>query len=222
MWQNRRWKPPAIPALAVSLVAVLSFGAPRADAEPRVTGEVVFEVQNDWTYDSEDPNNELNDLFTTTEPDINFYATDGIYLNAHLTLEPVLDPEPRDDRFFEDHGLFVEALSLNLERGRFHVFGGKFGPNFSIAFDAAPGIYGTDISEDDIEISEQLGVGGDVLFGSERVGTHALSASVFFADTTALSESAFENRGRVNVRDGGPSNTGDLSSFAVGLDGGGF
>ena len=33
---------------------------------PRFTGEIVVEVQNAFTFDSDDPTAEINDLFTTS------------------------------------------------------------------------------------------------------------------------------------------------------------
>ena len=85
-----------------------------AEDYPRIEGEVVFEVQNDWTYSSDDAGSEINDLFTATEPDINVFATEELFLNLRLTLEPAVDPKPDDDRVFEDHGLFVETQILGL------------------------------------------------------------------------------------------------------------
>ena len=213
-------------AIVCAGLGLLAGGAGAEEFAPRITGELAIEVQNDWTYESDDEDSELNDLFTTTELDLNAFATEHLYLNAHLTLEPVLDPDPRDDRFFEDHGLFAEALNLNYETDAFHIFGGKFGPNFSIVYDAAPGIYGTDIAEDDIELSERIGFGGSVTFGDDGlafqdagIGRHSVSTSVFFADTSLLTESLFTGRGNVDEDDGGPSNTGTPESFTLALDG---
>ena len=204
----------------VVLVLGLASGLAQAEDFQRITGELAVEVENDLAYEADDSDNELNDLFPTVEANVNAFATQEIYLNTHLTLEPTRDPDPGEDRYFEDIGLYVEAITLNYESDSFHFYGGKFGPNFSIAYDAAPGLFGTDISEDDIEISERIGAGGGLFFGNEEYGMHALSASVFFADTTVVSESAFTNRGRVRESDGGPSNTESPESFAIAIDGG--
>ena len=213
------------------IAAVVALAMPitdtRADEFPRFVGELSVEFQNDWTYDSDDPANELNDLFTTTEADLNFFVTKEFFINLHLTLEPVEDPDPGDDRFFEDHGLYVETFNASYETDEFYVFGGKFNPNFSLAFDAAPGIYGTDLAEDDIEISERIGFGGGIAFGDDglvplgsgNVGRHVLSASLYFADTSVFTGSILENRDKVEESDGGPSNTESLESFTVALDG---
>lgn len=135
-------------------------------------------------------------------------------------MEQTGDPDPGEDCYFCQHGFFVEALSLKWEEDRYYLIGGKFGPNFAIAWDAAAGVYGTDISEDDIELAERIGLGGGFTFvQDDDLGSHTLSGSIFFADTSILSESFGTNRGRFEVDDGGPSNTESLESFAVAIDG---
>lgn len=133
------------------------------------------------------------------------------------------DPEPDQNCYFCELGGFLENLSLNWEAERWSLIGGKFGPNFAIAWDAAPGIYGTDIDEEDIELAERIGFGGSVtIIADETLGAHTLSGSAFFADTSILSESFGTNRGRVSKSDGGPSNTGSPESFALAIDGAGI
>lgn len=199
---------------ALAAVPTGAFG----EGYPPLSGEIAIEIQDDWTYDSDDPDSELNDLFTTTEPTLVVHFQENLSLTVHGVLEPVRDPDPGDDRAFEDHGLYVQDLYLQYERDRYSLMGGKFTPNFGIAWDAAPGIYGTDIAGD-YEIAERIGFGGSFDLGNEGNGAHTVSASVFFLDTTVLSESTFTNRGRTRLSDGGPSNTEDLTSFAVALDG---
>ena len=187
---------------------------------PKVEGELVIEVENDNTVESDDDTAEFNNLNSTTELGLNAYFAEPLFVNVHFTLEQTQDPKPDTTCTFCRHGVFVEGLSLNWEEERWSVIGGKFGPNFAIAWDAAPGIYGTGFGEDDIELAERIGLGGGVtLLADDTAGTHTLSASVFFADTTALSESFGTNRGLTETDDGGPSNTESLESFAVALDG---
>ena len=192
---------------------------------PRIQGELVIELQNDWQYDSDDTANQFNNLYTTTEGDFNLYPfkeLEGLFVNLHLTLEQTNEFSGSGDKFFEQQGLFVENISLNYEGEWWSVIGGKYGPNYSIAYDAAPGIYGTDLSEDDIEIAEQWGFGGSATYSNETYGAHTLSASLFTADRSILSESIINNRGRLTSSDGGPTNTGSLSSAVVAVDGAGF
>jgi len=207
------------------VIAASAAPAVHADDEglywpPRIEAELVVEIQNDNTFDSDDEDAELNNLTTLTELDVNTYFAEPLFLNVHFTMEQTGETKPGEDCYFCEHGVFVEGLNLNYESDWWFVYGGKFGPNFAIAWDAAPGIYGTDIGEDDIELAERVGVGGGVTFlEDDAYGAHTLSASVFFSDTSALSDSFGTERGRLDLDDGGPSNTESLESFAVAIDG---
>ncbi len=205
-------------AVLAMLVCAAAPGAAQETAYPRLSGEVAIEIQNDLTFASGDAGAEINDLFTKIEPGIVLDLIEGLSIRSGLVFEPVAPPEPGEDRVFADQGLFVEVLTLNYERGDFAIYGGKFWPNFGIAWDAAPGIYGTDTAED-YEVSERIGLGGSVAFGGGRLGRHTLSASAFLLDTSALAGSWPRGRGNTSRSDGGPSNTGTLDSFAIALDG---
>ena len=192
---------------------------------PRIEGELVIELQNDWQYDSDDTANQFNNLYTTTEGDFNLYPfkeLEGLFVNLHLTLEQINTGSGSGNKFFEQQGAFVENISLNYEGEWWSVIGGKYGPNFSIAYDAAPGIYGTDLAEEDIEIAEKWGFGGSATYADETLGAHTLSASLFTADKTILSKSIINDRGRLTSSDGGPTNTNSLGSAVVAVDGSGF
>ena len=208
-------------ALGAVLAAASVASAPAlADEElfPRIEGEIPIEIQNDNTFDSDNPDEELNDLYTTIEPAISIRFTELFSLEAGLVLEPVLDPDPGDDRFFEDEGLYVETLFLQFATDDFSIFAGKINPTFGVAWDIAPGLYGTDLAED-YELAERIGFGGSVTLGSEEAGSHTLTANTFFADTSFLSESIITERPRNRKSSGGVSNTEDFSSFSVTLDG---
>lgn len=212
------------PAFGVALALAISgpAGAGEKDTFPNISGEIVIEIQNDLAYDSDDPTAEFNTLFTATEPSATIRFSEEISVFTGLVLEPVKTPAVAgDDQVFDNQGLFVEVLTLNYDTERFSLFGGKFAPNFGIAWGAAPGIYGRDLPEG-YELAERIGFGGSVSFGDETLGRHTLSASTFFLDTSGLAESVITRRDKLRQADGGPGNTGDLSSFAVGLDGGGF
>ncbi len=208
--------------LVPSLLLSLLLSAAENDGFPSISGTVLFELQADAAYDSDGATAEFNSLSATIEPALSLRFSEAISINAALVFEPVADPRiPGDDLWFDHEGLFVEALTLNYNSERFFLHAGKMGVNFGMAWDAAPGIYGVDIPEE-YEIAERIGFGGGVHFGSETSGQHSLSASVFFADTSTLAGSVFTRRNRTRRGDGGPSNNGDLSSFAVALDGSEF
>lgn len=193
---------------------------------PRIEIAGPVELQNDYTAESDDPDAEINDLFATIEPGISVRFTEALSIESSLVFEPVQDPDPGDDRFLDDHGLYAQEIYLNYETGRFAAYAGKFNPSFGTAWDLAPGVYGTDLAED-YEIAERIGAGGALKFGGDGLGgdgfgEHQLSVNGFFADTSFLSDSAITRRGELDLSDGGPSNTEDLSSLSATLDGTGI
>ncbi|MCP3985163.1 MAG: hypothetical protein GY723_12295 [bacterium] len=207
---------------AAILWGVLWIGAQEAfasdpDRFPNIHGEILFEIQSDWTSRSDERENEINDLYATIEPAISFQIGPQLSLESGLVLEPAFDPQRRD-RYFDGQSLFAEQLFLQHESDRWSVRAGKFNPRFGIAWDQAPGIYGIDFAED-YEITERIGLGGALRLGNDRVGFHHLTADVFFLDTSFLSRSVPNDRGLTRKADGGASNTGDPRSFTVTLQG---
>ena len=190
-----------------------------AEHPPRVVVSIPIEVQNDWTYDSDDASNKHDQLFTKIEPEATVHFMRGLTLVGHAVLEPVRDPEAGEDRFFEDEGIFVEDLYLDYAFARHGLRGGKFTPAFGIGWDITPGIYGTDFAEAGYEFAERIGIAGRAGFEIESAGAYTLTAHAFFLDTTFLSQSLGRGRGATDRGDGGVSNTEDLSSYALTLDG---
>lgn len=133
-------------------LALASGGAPRAavasEGFPRVEGEIRIEVQSDLGYRASNREEESNDLFTKIEPKLRFGLTPRISLSANLVVEPVREADPGRDRYFGDHGAFVEELFLGYETPRWGLRAGKINPHFGFAWDRAPGIYGRVFRED--------------------------------------------------------------------------
>lgn len=190
----------------------------RADDAPPVRWDVAVEVEADHAYRADDPALETSDLYPTVEPELRVRLAPGFALYAHGVLEPVRDLRPREDRAFADLGLYLEDLSVEVDRAPLVARAGKFTPRFGIAWDLAPGVFGTDFAED-YELSERIGIEAGIAFGGAETGTHSITASAFFLDDTPLSRSLFTDRGRTRRADGGPSNTGDPSSFVLAVDG---
>lgn len=188
-----------------------------AEFDPQLNGIVSFEIQNDWAYDSDDPDADVNTLFTKIEPYLILSFNDRLALEAGLVLEPVQDPDAGDDTEFSNEGLYVQELKFTYTGDNFGLFAGKYNPTFGTAWDLAPGIYGPDFAED-YELAERIGFGGSYAFGSEQVGNHTLTGNAFFLDTSVLSESTVTKRGNTDKSDGGVSNTEDLSSFSATFD----
>lgn len=204
---------------AIGLLAAGAAGAEEpAPSYPTLTVDLTAEMQNDYVFAAEASDDRLNDTYLDIEPTFQLNFTPELSLRSGLILEPVRDPDPGEDRFLGDHGLYAETLLLYYEGRRFDLYGGKFNPPFGIAWDVAPGIYGDNFAED-YELTERIGFGGAVKFDDERLGSHSLSLNAFFLDTSVLSGSLFTDRGELDRSDGGLSNTGGLSSFTAALTG---
>lgn len=209
----------ALNGVSYSLL-LFAAGITQAQAEgyPTLSGEVVMELQSEQTVDSDDSSTEHNNTFLRTEVAPTLQLSEHFYIDGVAVLEPLLDFDAGESNFFEDEGVFIEEIKLNFEHGPWGAFAGKFNPGFGIAWDFGRGIWSEDFAED-YEITERIGFGGSYRFDTEANGSHTLTASTFFTDTTFLSESIGTGRGTTTKSDGGVSNTEDFSSFVVSVDG---
>jgi len=193
---------------------------------PNFSAAILIQLQNDWIYDSRERANERNDLYTTLEAVLGVAFSEEISLETGLVFEPVDDPDPGEDRYFGDEGLFVEQLFFEYHRDRFSIQAGKLNPAFGIAWYLAPGVYGPDLAED-YELTEAWGLQFKLEGVSEYTGRLMWTGASFSADATVLSESVFNPRyydverkyDHNRVRLGGPGNTGNLDSFSTTLTG---
>lgn len=209
---------PAFFVLAAAAVPSTAALAGDGTAFPALEGTLDIETSNDGFFNSGDPDNELNDLSFDATLGLKLSLTPVFSINSDIVLEPVVDPDGGKDRVFGDLGLYAETLYLQADFGTNGVIAGKIDPSFGRAWDDAPGAYGTDLAED-YQLTEMWGVGAWHKFTTAGAGTHTLTANVFYADTTFLSESLFTNRGRNTTAAGGAANTGRLNSFSITLDG---
>ncbi|NJM35576.1 MAG: hypothetical protein HC850_13735, partial [Rhodomicrobium sp.] len=185
---------------------------------PYLKGEVSIEFQYDNVFDADNPDSEISDAYNTTEVAVGAYFNRHFSLQSTLVFEPVLDPGPGEDRFFSDHGLYAEELYAKFDFSPFSLKLGKFNPAFGKAWDVTPGVYGTDLAED-YELTERVGLAVEVAKDKTVAGDVTMTASAFFADTSELSDSVFTERGKISLADGGLSNTEELDSFALAIEG---
>jgi hypothetical protein len=215
----------AMMALATAGKATAADDVPPEETAPAsypyIEGSLDLELGDDFVVESDDASTEINDLYFTGNLAARMHFTPILSLNVGLTLEAVEDPLPFEDRFFGDHGLYMDTLNLQAEYNNFSLLAGKFGPGFGTAWDNTPGVFGTVFAED-YELSEQIGFGLAYTFDAGDAGQHTLGANIFYADNTFLSDSIFTRRGQTHVSDGGVGNTGELDNFSVTLDGSEF
>jgi hypothetical protein len=185
---------------------------------PYVTGGISAEFYVDAVFDADNRDVRGTDAYSSTELNAEAHMNRFFSLVTGLVVEPVEDRLPREDRYFEDHGLYVEQLYGKVNVGSLELFAGKFNAAFGRAWDDAPGIYGTDMAAD-YELTERVGAGVILQWENTPIGSAKLRASAFHADSSVLSRSAFNDRGPAYRVDGRLSDTGGLDSFSIALDG---
>jgi len=186
-----------------------------AEENSRYTIDLEIEANAVSTFSADDRNAEFNDIYAevTLVGEVELGA--GVSFFAEVLLEPISDPS--DDTFFDNHGLFVSEIGFAYSNDNFSLTAGKISPAFGLAWDAAPGFFGVDFAED-YELGDSLGAALEVPF-TLAGGEHAITASVFYLDTTFLSRSTFAKTGRTTTADGGAGNTEKLDNFTLQLAG---
>ena len=182
----------------------------KAQDSSRFSYELEIEIGADSVIRSDVAANELTDGYLSADATFEYALSDTVTAFMGLTLESVL--APTGDRVFEDLGLYVGELGLSVGFGNTTVSFGKISPAFGTAWDTAPGFYGTSYAED-YELGEAIGV-----MAAVELGQGTLTATVFYADDTALSDSWGTRRGRNSVAAGGAGNTGKLNNVALQYD----
>lgn len=161
---------------------VFTFGVAGAYAEevfqPGIKGSVSVELENDWAYHSDDKDTDVNNLNTTIEPYLIVSLLKGLAVETSLVLEEVKDLDPNENGLFDNHGAYAEELKVTYTGDNYGVQAGKYNPDFGVAWDLAPGIYGTDMAED-YETTEKIGAGAHYTFASEAAGAHTVSANTY-------------------------------------------
>lgn len=194
-------------ATALAFSAPFAMAATVAQAEFNWEGEI--EIGNEQVVSSDDAANELRDTYAIITATGTYSFANGVEIFSTLTAESVTDLT--EDRSFDDIGLYVEELGLSFGLGdSTTITVGKLHPVFGSAWDDTAGFFGGTLAED-YELVEQIGAIADV----ELNGAGTLSFALFYADDTALSRSAFYDRGRTSDADGGAGNTGRPDNFSV-------
>lgn len=211
---------------AVCLIALLACVA-KARAQdkdqdlPRTPGwsvEVPVELQEDWTAHQRPGSSGYGNLKFKAEPDITAQVTDRFSIEGGLTLEQVRLPPAGRNEALEGEGVYLRQLTANWRDDNWNVYAGKFTPDFGVAWDKAPGIYGQEFAND-YKFTDQLGFGGGTGLDAGLLGRMDFTASSFIRDRTEASNSWITSRGRTTEAMGGPSNSDRFGSFTTAIDG---
>lgn len=198
---------------------------------PNVVGQIFSQVSGDRVLSSGkasgvSPNNAY--LYSQADVALNFdknwSASTQWRLQPNNVFTTRNDEYPERYRTFfsqgrgfrpSDEGLLVEEIKLNYRSDDAIFSLGKFDPKFGSTYDktAKLGIFTPQIGED-YNLREKIGGNITALLEHSKI-----SFNTFMNDTTGLSSSAFNNRGRSSSKSGYAGSTGTISSYSVTMEG---
>lgn len=197
---------------------------------PNVSGNVLFQVQADRVMSSQKSGVSPNNAFVYVEPNLSLNFNKNWSIKTDWRLQPNNILTTRNSTYPEryrtflqsnrglnlgNEGLIVEELKLHFENEDMRFFVGKFDPTFGTAYKKTKriGVFTSQFTED-YNLREKIGAGITALLESSDI-----SVNSFFNDTTGLSRSALDDRGRASRNDPVAGNTGTLSSYSVSMNG---
>ena len=200
---------------------------------PILSGSVLYQIQYDHIINSNKKDLKRSNAFVYIEPNFGLHFDENwsiktqwrIQDNSSLTTRDKNNPE-RYRTFFTDNrglnlsetGLLIEELKLFYENEDMKFTLGKFDPSFGTAHRKSKriGVFASQFAED-YNLREKIGGSITALLEGSQI-----SFSSFFADSTDLSQSAINDRGRESRNNGLSSNTGSLSSYSILMEGENF
>ncbi len=214
---------------AVSILCAFVFAFPGfSGAAVHIEGHIEAKLHLDKVIQAEGGGKEVYEGYSDSHITAEMFLPKAFSITAEILLEG--EPSGHgghghgngDSSFFGEHDITLEEFALNFqhESGNSELFfyGGKFTPIVHFDGHKSPGVYGYRLTHEYV-FDPRLGLGGGVAADAGDFGKHRFDLSMFAADTTVFSNN--EGR-RLRKSDGGVSNTGDLSSFALSIGGNGF
>ncbi len=190
-------------------------------------GHIGIRLHADHISDSADGSENINEMYTHSHIELGAKIAEGFNIDTNLKVEGepaghahggVRRTADGNSRFFEDHPLIVESLTITYRHKDLSAYFGKFNPKVGLDYHSFPGLYSYSMIEE-YKIAERVGVGLNFSVSLNDFGTHKLDLSSFFADTTFFSDSLIDQRGHTSKEDGGLANTEDFDSYAISIGG---
>jgi hypothetical protein len=194
---------------------------------PNITGSALFEYRLDRVTSTDRANTNSNNGTPNIDADfaLNFNKNWSLMTNWRFRqIEDLTQNQPEryrtilsNNRDFSlsNEGLIIEQLKGQFENQDARFFFGKFNPAFGSAFrkEKRIGVFTTDFTKD-YELREKIGAGFTALLEHSE-----LTVDAFFNDTTSLSNSAINRRGRQNKIAGLAGDTSNPTSYTVSIEG---
>lgn len=219
-----RWAPICA---AIAFTATTGAARPAFAAEPKdriwISADIDLQQKGDFVLSRRSAKRSTN-IYLEAYPEFTFHLTPRLLLHWEPEMKQTEEAGPGENFFFKNQAIYTNQLFLSYRfdldgigpaKLSFRPFGGKFTPAFGRYWDIGPGVYGDDFAVDSYEYDERIGFGGEIEVDGGVFGNQVFQASLFFLDTSSLSNSVITPRGHRRLSDGGVSNTGRLNSFIL-------
>jgi hypothetical protein len=216
--------------LVFLLLFIFSFNV-KAGQFPNLSGEIFIESRVALINNESTPNTYSNSFVANIEPKFSLNINEEWSVKTQWKISPVRNrsdpnfeignvfPSTRSPDNIDDYGLVVEELKGDYRTDDLNFFFGKYNPTFGKAWDKRKriGVFTTDFTQD-YELREKLGFGVAALMDDDG----AVTLNLFFNDTTGMSNSALNRRGKNKSSDNFAGNNTNLSSYSITMSGNNF
>lgn len=214
----------------IALFSLNSYGQESKTNFPRIDGELLLMLQSDYLTATKANNVSDNNNLFYAEADFSLRFDQNWSLKTNWRLFPESQLYSHQSYDFnryhtvlnhsrgfnvDDPSLIIEELKIDFANEDLNFYIGKFDPEFGKAFkkEKRIGVY-TWLFNEDYNLREKIGGGVSALLENSKV-----TFNTFFNDTTSLSKSAINERGRAPRTDGIAGSNGTLSSYSVSIEG---
>ena len=188
-------------------------------SRPIIQGRMGVSLFTEDTYDGKNLNNQPMNSYGRAYVMANAYFTEDFYLSGHVRYSSSSGSNTTDNYFIDSGSAFIAELALRYDADKYSLVAGHTSVNYSLAKQYAAGLWGNTLIRKEYGIDGMMLLGGSYKMDAGRYGNHALSASAFMVDTTALSDSFGSSKDPTPLSIGGPANTGKFNNYAIALDG---
>ena len=145
------------------------------------------------------------------------YFTPDLYLSANLRFSS--DKAGVSYDYFDGLSAFWAELALRYDADNYSLVMGHASVNYSLSRDYMAGLWGKAYAKKEYGVDGMMVLGGSYKIDGKKLGNHAISATAFMVDTTALSDTYGSTRDPTPLSIGGPANTGKFNNMAFAIDG---
>ena len=186
---------------------------------PIVEGKMGVSLFTEDTYDGKGTSNQPMNSYGKAYIMGNAYFSEDFYLSGNFRYSSSSGNNTTGNYFIDEGSAFVAELALRYDADNYSLVAGHSSINYSLTRNYSAGLWGAALAKKEYGIDGMMVVGGAYKLDTGAYGNHAISATAFMVDTTALSDTFGSSKDPTPLSIGGPANTGKFNNYALAVDG---